>query len=229
MASVEKDGQGYRVRFIDHNKERKTIRLSGINKANATTVAHHVQQLVNWKKSGLNLDSQTAEWIAKKVGQELHAKLANAGLIEHRASSQLSEFMAELIADAKTTDGRPAAANTLKKWKQASNVLNEFFGNKSLRDISHDDAMKFRRWLDAKTLGENGKRVHIAVAKMLFNAAKRRKLVNENPFEFQKATLVLDRSRDFFLTRANAMKIIDACPDNQWRLIFALWRFAGQR
>jgi integrase len=229
MASVEKDGQGYRVRFIDHNKERKTIRLSGINKANATTVAHHVQQLVNWRKSGLNLDSQTAEWIAKKVGQELHDKLANAGLIERRSSSQLSEFMAEIIADAKTTDGRPAAANTLRKWRQAEKVLNEFFGNRNLRDISHDDAAKFRRWLDAKTLGENSKRVHIAVAKMFLNSAKRRKLVDENPFEFQKASLVLDRSRDFFLTRANAMKIIDACPDTQWRLIFSLWRFAAIR
>ena len=122
MASVEKDGQGYRVRFIDHNKERKTIRLSGINKANAQTVAHHVQQLVNWKKSGLALDSQTADWIAKKVGQELYDKLSNAGLIEKRASSLLSEFMDEYVADAKTTDGRPAAANTLRKWKQANPV-----------------------------------------------------------------------------------------------------------
>ena len=137
--------------------------------------------------------------------------------------------MAEYLNDAKTADGRPAAANTLKKWRQAQSVLNEFFGNRNLREISHDDAMKFRRWLDAKTLGENGKRVHISVAKMLFNAAKRRKLVDENPFEFQKATLVLDRSRDFFLTRANAMKIVEACPDNQWRLIFSLWRFAALR
>ncbi len=65
--------------------------------------------------------------------------------------------------------------------------------------------------MDAKTLGENGKRTHIGVAKMLFNAAKRRKLIDENPFEFQKASLVLDRSRDFFLTRPNAMKIVEAC------------------
>jgi len=34
---------------------------------------------------------------------------------------------------------------------------------------------------------------------------------------------------DFFLTGTNATKIVDACPDRQWRLIFALWRFAGLR
>ena len=229
MASIEKDSKGYRVRFIDQNKKRKTIRLSGINKANAQTVAHHVQQLVNWRKSGLTLDSQTADWIAKKVGQELYDKLANAGLIERRASCLLTEFMADYLNDGRTVDDKPAAANTLKKWRQAAKVLNEFFGNRNLRDITHDDAVKFRRWMDSGTLGENGKRTHIGVAKMFFNVAKRRKLIEENPFEFQKASLVLDRSRDFFLTRANAAKILEACPDTQWKLIFALWRFAGLR
>lgn len=228
MASLEKDKKGYRVRFIDHNTERKTIRLSGLNKANAQKIAGHIAELVSWRKSGLTLDSETAVWLSK-VGQELHDKLAKAGLIEQRASSMLKEFMAEYLADARTADGKPAAANTLKKWRQAEKVLNEFFVNKNLRDITHDDAVKFRRWLDGKPLGENGIRTHIGVAKMLFNAAKRRKLVLDNPFEFQKASLVIDRSRDFFLTRANATKIMDACPDNQWRLIFALWRFAGLR
>ena len=182
---------------------------------------------MSWRESGLSLDTQTAGWLSK-AGQELYDKLSNAGLIERRASSLLSEFMAEL-ADAKTTDGRPAAQNTLKKWKQAQSVLNEFFGNKNLRDISPDDAVKFRRWLDTHTRSENGIRTHIGVAKTFFNAAKRRKLVDENPFVVLKSSIGANRSRDFFLTLTNAMKITDTCPDTEWRLIFALWRFAGLR
>ncbi len=228
MASVEKDGQGYRVRFIDHETNRRAIRLGSLKKADAEKVARYVESIVVAKKNGLSMEMQTAAWI-RSIGQELHAKLANAGLIEQRTSSRLSEFMDQYLKDAKTADGRPAAKNTLKKWKQAQKVLNEFFGNRNLRDISHDDASKFRRWLDAKTLGENGKRTHVSVAKMLFNAAKRRKLVDENPFEFEKASLVLNRTRDFYLSRMNANKIMEACPDNQWRLIFALWRFAALR
>ena len=67
MASVEKDGQGYRVRFIDHEGTRKAIRLSGINKSNAEKVARHVQELVVWRKSGLTLDTETAGWLRKAV------------------------------------------------------------------------------------------------------------------------------------------------------------------
>ncbi len=228
MASVNKDGNGWRIRFYDGNGDRRQIRLPGITKATAEKIGRHVDVLNAAKTANDTIDRQTALWLAD-IGQSIHDKLASVGLVTQRSSAVLKEFMAEYLKDAKTTDGRPAAKNTLKKWKQAQSVLNEFFGNRNLRDISHDDAVKFRRWLDAKTLGENGKRTHISVAKMLFNAAKRRKLVDENPFEFQKASLVIDRSRDFYLTRPNAMKIMDACPDNQWRLIFALWRFAGLR
>ncbi len=231
MASVNKDAKGWRVLFVDSNGTRKTIRLAGIpkmNKARAEEIGRYVDDLNGAKCSSGSPDRKTSLWLAG-LGQTLHNKLASVGLVETRSSSGLREFMAEYMADGKTSDGRPAAKNTLKKWKQAQQVLDEFFGNRNLRDISHDDAVKFRRWLDAKTLGENGKRTHISVAKMFLNAAKRRKLVDENPFEFQKASLVLDRSRDFFLTRANALKIIDACPDTQWKLIFALWRFAGLR
>ena len=167
------------------------------------------------KAASSAIDRRTANWLAD-IGQNVHDKLSNAGLVEPRASSLLTEFMAEYLKDAKTTQGKPAAANTLKKWKQAANVLNEFFGNKSLRDISHDDAAKFRRWLDSKTLGANGKRTHVSVAKMLFNAAKRRKLVDENPFEFEKASLVLNRSRDFYLSRTNAMKIMERAGLTVW-------------
>ena len=228
MASVGKDSKGYRVRFVMPDGTNKAVRLSGFKKSTVLEISGHIQELIAAKAAASAIDRRTAKWLAD-VGQNIHDKLSNAGLVEPRASSMLTEFMAEYMADAKTSDGRPAAKNTLKKWKQAQQVLNEFFGDKNLRDISHDDAVRFRRWLDLKTLGENGKRTHISVAKMFLNAAKRRKLVDENPFEFQKASLVLDRSRDFFLTRTNALKIIDACPDNQWRLIVALWRFAGLR
>ena len=44
-----------------------------------------------------------------------------------------------------------------------------------------------------------------------------RRLVNRN------------RKRDYFLTREDAAKITDACPDHEGRLIFALSRYVGLR
>ena len=37
------------------------------------------------------------------------------------------------------------------------------------------------------------------------------------------------REREFFVTREMASRVLEACPDAEWRLIFALSRFGGLR
>ena len=67
-------------------------------------------------------------------------------------------------------------------------------------------------------------------AKQFFRAAVRKQLITESPFaDMQKVTIRENREREFFVTREMAAKILDACPDSQWRLIFALTRFGGLR
>ncbi len=38
-----------------------------------------------------------------------------------------------------------------------------------------------------------------------------------------------NRSRDYFVKRADADAVLKACPDNQWKLLFALSRYGGLR
>ena len=38
-----------------------------------------------------------------------------------------------------------------------------------------------------------------------------------------------NKEREFFVTQAMARRVLDACPDNEWRLLFALCRFGGLR
>ena len=38
-----------------------------------------------------------------------------------------------------------------------------------------------------------------------------------------------NKSREHFVSRDVAAQVIAACPDNEWRLIFALARFGGLR
>ncbi|HZN69240.1 MAG TPA: tyrosine-type recombinase/integrase [Tepidisphaeraceae bacterium] len=50
-----------------------------------------------------------------------------------------------------------------------------------------------------------------------------------NPFEGMAATVRADKARQFFVSREIARKVIEACPDAQWRLLFALSRYGGLR
>jgi integrase len=70
---------------------------------------------------------------------------------------------------------------------------------------------------------------HVAVAKLFFGAAKKRRLLAENPFEGQASAIQPNRQRCYFVTREEAARVLDACPSVEWRLTFALSRFGRLR
>jgi integrase len=79
-------------------------------------------------------------------------------------------------------------------------------------------------------LGENTVRRHMGRAKQFTRAAYRKRLIATDPFDDIKGCSVqADESRLFFVTREMADKVTDACPDVEWRLLFALVRFGGLR
>lgn len=106
----------------------------------------------------------------------------------------------------------------------------EHFGeSKPLGEVSPGDADEWRLWMLTK-LGENTVRRHCGRAKQLFRAALRKRLIAENPFADMKGiTVQANKSREFFITRDMAEKVLAACPGLEWRLIFALARFGGLR
>jgi integrase len=56
-----------------------------------------------------------------------------------------------------------------------------------------------------------------------------RGLIDSSPFAKLKGANVSNASRQFFVTREMTTKLLDACPDSQWRLIVALTRYGGLR
>ena len=66
-------------------------------------------------------------------------------------------------------------------------------------------------------------------AKQFFRDALRGKLIAENPFADVKAPSQVNESRMAFIDLETAYKVLDACPDAEWRLLFALSRFGGLR
>jgi len=69
----------------------------------------------------------------------------------------------------------------------------------------------------------------ISIAKQLFRAATRRKIIRDNPFADLSGTVPANRQRDYFVSRDEATLVLDACPDAEWRLLFALSRYGGLR
>ncbi len=226
MASVLKDGGGWRIRFYDGNGKRKQIRLAGINKATAEQIGRHVKVLNAAKISNdRSLDRQTALWLAD-VGQTIHDKLAAAGLVEQRVSSNLGDFIAGYIE--RRSDVEPG---TVTNYHQVRLNLVAFFGyEKPLRDITERDAAEFRTWLETEEgQSENTLRRRCGRARQFFTAAIKAKLIEENPFDGMPVSVGGSKDKARFITEAESQKILKACPDLQWRLIFSLCRYGGVR
>src|SRR5262249_55224814 len=85
------------------------------------------------------------------------------------------------------------------------------------------------KMLQAARSTANGIRELLGWAKQFFAAAVKLDLLTRNPFVGPAANTQPDRTRDYFVTRDEAAKIIRSCPDAEWRLIVTLCRFAGLR
>ena len=244
MASVHKDGKGWKISYVDPDGNRRSMRPGKVNKTTANQIAHHVQSMVAAKASGGTIELTTAKWLGD-IGDGLHKKLANAKLVDSREpvepepeaeKKSLAEALAYHIQRGRTSKGRTASSGTILKWQATAKHLNDFFGDRAIDTITVEDAEQFRDWLGEKTIKRTGKpysenniRSVIASAKMFFNAAKRRKWVTDSAFENEVSGTQENKERSVHVNRETAELILKACPDTQWKLMFALWRLAALR
>ena len=69
----------------------------------------------------------------------------------------------------------------------------------------------------------------VKLARQIFKQAVRWKMLSDNPFADVRAGSQQNKDRMYFVTREEAEKVLDTCPDTQWKLLFALSRFGGLR
>ncbi len=221
------------IQFIDAEKRRKSIRLGKVTAKTADTIKVRVEAILQAKFAQLPLEPETASWIGK-LEPALYDKLAGAGLLPKRerlGSALLGAFLDGYIASRIDVKG-----GTRTVYDQTRKYLLGYFSPQTpLASITVADASGFRRWLSApkpegKGLAENTVRKRCSVARQFFREAVEARQLSENPFGKMKGIAVGDnRARDYFLTREDASKVLAACPDNEWRLIFALSRYGGLR
>jgi integrase len=225
MASISREPNGRRtIQFVAPDKRRRSIRLGKVSQRAAEAIRGHVEQLVSAAISGHTPANETTRWVAA-LDDSLAVKLAKVGLIPERSSATLAAFLGD-----HTATRIDVKSSTQTVWGHTKRNLVEHFGaNKPLREINRGDAEHWRLYLVAQELAEPTIRKRCQFAKQFFSAAVKLELIPDNPFRDLKSASLANPTRYYFISRAEAEKVIDACPDGQWRLLFALSRFGGLR
>lgn len=232
MASLCHDAGGKkRILFVDKYGKRRKLSLGKVNERSAKSILTHVEPLIVAARSRTPWDPETAEWVGKLDDVRFYNRLAALELVPPREpkgeteKATLGPFLEQYIKG--RTDLKDRTRNNLGQVKQ---FLVEHFGaKKPLEEISAGDADAFRLFLQER-LSDNTVRRHCGRCKQLFRAAVRKRLIAENPFGDMKGCgCKINASRFYFVSRDEAKLVLDACPDAQWRLLFALARYGGLR
>jgi hypothetical protein len=210
MASVTSDPKGRkRIQFVAGDGTRKTIRLGIATIRQAESIKPKIEQLV-LASTGITgvVDDETAKWLMG-LNEAMYDKLAAVGLVAERHSAKLGDFVTAYIRERK--DVKSGTATFYGHTRR--NLIGFFGGDKSLREITPGDADQWRLYLLGQGLAENTVRRRCGMAKQFFRMAVRRGLIPSNPFEDLKAAVMGNAKRLYFISREEAQKVLEACPD----------------
>lgn len=231
MASIVRDPGGRkRITFTDVDGTRKAVRIGKANMRQAEGFRSKVSDILSAKTQGTAPDLDVAQWL-RNLPDVMHRKLIKAGLADPRIEQQaavpttIEDLFDGYIADRTDVGKTTATIYTLTM----QNLLGFFGENKPIGTITVYDAECWRRYLTKEGLAEATARKRAQVCKQIFTAAVKRKLIAENPFAGLKSSAVGNDARHYFVTREEVDKVIEACPDAQWRLIVSLARYGGLR
>jgi integrase len=193
----------------------------------ATTIKARVETLLAAALGRHAIDGDTAAWLGD-LDDKMHEKLAAVGLVKAREPAPVATvagFLADYVS--RRVDAKPG---TREWWRQVSRNLLECFGEqRDLRTIDEAAAEDFKLFLLKENLAPTTISKRLQFARQVFRAAVKRKLIASNPFADVLGRAVPTTERQRFVTREETRRLLEACPNVDWRVIVALCRFGGLR
>lgn len=217
--------KGKYVVQVKYAGKRRSIYLGRVSQRQALSFKTHVEQIVNALDFKMAVPNDTAKWLWD-ISAKLHGKLAAAELVAPRDAAGLSirDYFDAYIA--KRTDLKP---RTIANLKQVRNfAVNHFGATRWIDAIERGEVKDWHRALLAK-YAQPTVAMHVKKMRQLFADAVDRKRIASNPFTAVKAGSMANAERMEYVPVDAIAKVIAACPDHEWRLLFALARYAGLR
>ena len=237
MASVirkqTKTGMRYDIQLSPgENESRPKISLGDCNAKQADSAKRNIEHILKCKNAGDIIPPLVQDWLTG-LTDGLRKRLEALSIIEPRnkgRSFTVAEWTEKYLKMRQADKG--TKADTVRKLENVARRLSVFFKTEKLNEITVFQAKAFKKYLLTTVgLSENTARKHIAISRQFFTAAIESNLIEDNPFKGkgQPVTIRPNKNRFFYVTQEMALKVLETCPDTQWRLIFGLARWGGLR
>lgn len=230
MASLSAVDGGWRIQFIDAQERRRTVRVGRCSKREAQTVQVQVGRLVSASHNNAAPPDDAMRWLAG-VGDKLHSRLARAGIVQARGSCSLMEWHDRYLAQHAVSHS--IKGSTQVRWGRERKLMAAYFGESlPLQAVTPERLQGFDVWMRKdRGLSEATSRRTQSQLCQIMKAALRAKAIAVNPFEVADVARNAgpNTKRQAFVPRDVIERVIEVCPDHEWRLLIALARYGGLR
>ena len=239
MASLSrKKCGGYELQFTI-KKHRKTVFLGAISQGDAESYRDRVAAIVRAHNLEQPLTKADQKWLAS-LPDSVYEKLAQRGLVESRIVEKAPEnrLSTLLIAFRSKKVAEGVKPKTLVRIDQVAKSLKSFFPRDPLiADIDHEQARAWQDWMresgnqksETGTLAPNTVHRRTGNAREAFKYAITKGWIRENPFSELTVTVRANDKRKVHVSLELSEQVMKCLPNLQWRLVFALARYAGLR
>jgi integrase len=217
---------GYNIQWCE-GKRRYTIHLSSRTYRRKTVerFKEMVETLVYYRKNGTHVpDKAVANWLSTAPA-ELQEKLAKVGLINVTKSKTCQELWDTCLKHKQET----VKETTMKAYRHCQEVFYKTFPpNELVEKVTVDRLLNWKTALltefaPASVAG------FLKIAKTIFEWAFDQDWLPKNPVKKIPKGSFVNRDNDRVISMEEYAKLLDACPNQEWRTIIALARIGGLR
>ncbi|MDR0328279.1 MAG: tyrosine-type recombinase/integrase [Planctomycetaceae bacterium] len=226
MATLTQDKRtdAFVIQWYDGGR-RQTIHLG--KKQYAPKTAAHLKEIVETllynRRNGFLPDRKLEHWL-QHASPEIQTKLAKGGLIIVQKARTCQELWGACLKH--KTDVKPT---TVTHYLQSQRLFFETFPSaEPLENITSERLLEWKaamltRYAPASVAG------YIKTAKMVFTWAVDQEWLDKDPLKNIPKGSFINRDNDRIISMEEYVKLLDACPNQEWRSIIALARIGGLR
>ena len=225
--TIDKTGKtiGYNIQWCEDGR-RHSIYLGGLkySKKTAETCQECIDALLYYKRNGIiTPDRKVEDWL-QSAPAHLRSKLAAAGLYAIPETKTWQEIWSLFLEDRK--DFKPSTLGSYRSCQK--NFYKTFSPADCISELTSKDLLDWKLLLGTEhNLG--GVEGHLKVINTILQWAIKCGWLTTNPMKNVPRKRVFNREHHRFISMTEYAKLLDACPNQEWRTIIALARIGGLR
>lgn len=225
----------YQIQF-KVGKARKTLSLgSKYTVKQAEEIKSHVERIADAIEAGRDFSElpRTTKGFVEDMSDDLKARFKDCGLLTESRAPRLGRLWDMFEGHAAKMGFKDS---TVRQYQTARKWFFRYFKEEQQFDtVTEKDAEEFNAWVHrqknkyGKPISPRSVAGYLKTIKAVFNLARKARLLDRSPFEFIKKGSFANPARQFEVSLEMISDILDACPSQGWRTLFAFWRFGGLR